>query len=66
MIFDLQTATAEFMKGLPSYNESNFTRFHTDATSKVSVKRPTVYLPTKEYPSEQSMYMLLSTQTLMS
>ncbi|XP_057377733.1 DET1- and DDB1-associated protein 1-like [Daphnia carinata] len=47
------TATADFLKGLPCYNENNFTRFHSDASSKVSVKRPSVYLPTKEYPSEQ-------------
>ncbi len=53
-IFLMQTATADFLKGLPSYNETNFTRFHSDASSKVSVKRPSVYLPTKEYPSEQS------------
>lgn len=46
-------ATAEFLKGLPSYNSKNFTRFHNDTTSRVSVKRPSVYLPTKEYPSEQ-------------
>ncbi|KAE8739137.1 hypothetical protein FOCC_FOCC015366 [Frankliniella occidentalis] len=38
---------------MPSYNESNFTRFHSDNGSRTSVKRPSVYLPTKEYPSEQ-------------
>ena len=54
LIFVMQTATADFLKGLPSFNETNFTRFHSDASSKVSVKRPSVYLPTKEYPSEQS------------
>lgn len=46
-------ATAEFLKGLPSYNEKNFTMFHSDSSVRVSVKRPSVYLPTKDYPSEQ-------------
>lgn len=46
-------SVAEFLNGLPSYNESNFTRFHSDNGSRTSVKRPSVYLPTKEYPSEQ-------------
>ncbi|XP_002732940.1 DET1- and DDB1-associated protein 1-like [Saccoglossus kowalevskii] len=41
-----------FLKGLPSYNETNFTRFHCDST-KTSNRRPTVYLPTTEYPSDQ-------------
>uniref|UniRef100_T1IYB9 DET1- and DDB1-associated protein 1 n=1 Tax=Strigamia maritima TaxID=126957 RepID=T1IYB9_STRMM len=46
-------SNAEFLKGLPSYNENNFTRFHSDNNSKTTVKRPSVYLSTKEYPSEQ-------------
>ncbi|XP_069681837.1 DET1- and DDB1-associated protein 1 isoform X2 [Periplaneta americana] len=46
-------SVAEFLKGLPSYNENNFARFHTDSGSRTCVKRPSVYLPTKEYPSEQ-------------
>lgn len=46
-------SVAEFLNGLPSHNESNFTRFHSDNGSRTSVKRPSVYLPTKEYPSEQ-------------
>lgn len=48
-------SVAEFLKGLPSYNENNFARFHTDSGSRTCVKRPSVYLPTKEYPSEQSL-----------
>ncbi|GAB6018960.1 hypothetical protein CHUAL_000601 [Chamberlinius hualienensis] len=47
--------TAEFLKGLPSYNETNFTRFHSDASSKTTVKRPSVYLSTTDYPSEQTI-----------
>jgi len=46
-------SVAEFLKGLPSYNENNFARFHTDSGSRTCVKRPSVYLPTKDYPSEQ-------------
>ncbi|XP_046999562.1 DET1- and DDB1-associated protein 1 [Schistocerca americana] len=46
-------SVAEFLKGLPSYDENNFARFHTDSGSRTCVKRPSVYLPTKDYPSEQ-------------
>lgn len=45
--------SAEFLKGLPSYNENNFTRFQADSSCKTTVKRPSVYLPTKDHPSEQ-------------
>ncbi|XP_067665239.1 DET1- and DDB1-associated protein 1-like [Haliotis asinina] len=44
---------ADFLKGLPSYNESNFAKFHTDSGCKSSIGRPTVYISTKDYPSEQ-------------
>ncbi|XP_043542480.1 DET1- and DDB1-associated protein 1 [Chiloscyllium plagiosum] len=44
---------ADFLKGLPVYNESNFSRFHADSVCKASNRRPSVYLPTREYPSEQ-------------
>ncbi|XP_063216106.1 DET1- and DDB1-associated protein 1 [Bacillus rossius redtenbacheri] len=46
-------SVAEFLKGLPCYDENNFARFHTDNGSRTCVKRPAVYLPTKDYPSEQ-------------
>ncbi|CAD7677598.1 unnamed protein product [Nyctereutes procyonoides] len=42
-----------FLKGLPVYNKSNFSRFHADSVCKASNWRPSVYLPTWEYPSEQ-------------
>lgn len=45
--------SSEFLKGLPSYNENNFTRFQADSSCKTTVKRPSVYLPTKDHPSEQ-------------
>ncbi|XP_045051576.2 DET1- and DDB1-associated protein 1 isoform X1 [Desmodus rotundus] len=45
---------ADFLKGLPVYNKSNFSRFHADSVCKASNRRPSVYLPTREYPSEQS------------
>ncbi|XP_061261070.1 DET1- and DDB1-associated protein 1-like [Bos javanicus] len=32
---------------------SNFSRFHADSVCKASNRRPSVYLPTREYPSEQ-------------
>ncbi|XP_005104504.1 DET1- and DDB1-associated protein 1 [Aplysia californica] len=41
----------DFLEGLPSYNESNFTRFHADSSHRSS--KPTVYISTKDYPSEQ-------------
>ncbi|CAB1323849.1 unnamed protein product [Coregonus sp. 'balchen'] len=44
---------ADFLKGLPVYNKSNFSRFHADSVCKASNRRPSVYLPTCEYPSEQ-------------
>ncbi|XP_055941559.1 DET1- and DDB1-associated protein 1-like [Argiope bruennichi] len=46
-------ATAEFLKGLPSRNENNFSRFQPDTSCKNSMKRSSVYLPTKDHPSEQ-------------
>ncbi|XP_009637781.2 DET1- and DDB1-associated protein 1 [Egretta garzetta] len=45
--------SADFLKGLPVYNKSNFSRFHADSVCKASNRRPSVYLPTREYPSEQ-------------
>uniref|UniRef100_A0A8C1D7H3 DET1- and DDB1-associated protein 1 n=1 Tax=Cyprinus carpio TaxID=7962 RepID=A0A8C1D7H3_CYPCA len=42
-----------FLKGLPVYNKTNFSRFHADSVCKASNRRPSVYLPTREYPSEQ-------------
>ncbi|XP_076001182.1 DET1- and DDB1-associated protein 1-like [Genypterus blacodes] len=44
---------AEFLKGLPVYNKNNFSRFHADSVCKASNRRPSVYLPTRDYPSEQ-------------
>ncbi|KAL0130206.1 hypothetical protein PUN28_002058 [Cardiocondyla obscurior] len=46
-------SVAEFLKGLPSHDETNFANFHTDNGNRTCVKRPSVYLPTKDYPSEQ-------------
>ncbi|KAA8587708.1 DET1- and DDB1-associated protein 1 [Etheostoma spectabile] len=44
---------SDFLKGLPVYNKNNFSRFHADSVCKASNRRPSVYLPTREYPSEQ-------------
>ncbi|XP_035306648.1 DET1- and DDB1-associated protein 1 isoform X5 [Cricetulus griseus] len=49
----LRPLTLDFLKGLPVYNKSNFSRFHSDSVCKASNRRPSVYLPTREYPSEQ-------------
>ncbi|XP_050489456.1 DET1- and DDB1-associated protein 1 isoform X2 [Bombus flavifrons] len=46
-------SVAEFLKGLPSHNENNFANFHTDSGNRTCVKKPSVYLPTKDHPSEQ-------------
>ncbi|XP_032420627.1 DET1- and DDB1-associated protein 1-like isoform X4 [Xiphophorus hellerii] len=43
-----QTPLRNFLKGLPVYNKNSFTRFHADSN-----RRPSVYLPTREYPSDQ-------------
>ncbi|XP_014214753.1 DET1- and DDB1-associated protein 1 [Copidosoma floridanum] len=48
-----KTSVAEFLSGLPSINENNFANFHTDNANRTCIKRPSVYLPTKDYPSEQ-------------
>ncbi|CAD0203000.1 unnamed protein product [Chrysodeixis includens] len=43
----------EFLKDLPSYDEHNFTLFNTDHGIRNCSKRPSIYLPTKDIPSEQ-------------
>ncbi|GIY26944.1 DET1- and DDB1-associated protein 1 [Caerostris darwini] len=45
--------TAEFLKGLPSRNQNNFSRFQPDSSCKSTSKKTSVYLPTKDNPSEQ-------------
>ncbi|XP_017768212.1 PREDICTED: DET1- and DDB1-associated protein 1 [Nicrophorus vespilloides] len=46
-------SVAEFLKGMPSFNENNFAKFHVDSNNRSPLKRPAAYVPTKEYPSEQ-------------
>ncbi|CAH1955469.1 unnamed protein product [Acanthoscelides obtectus] len=46
-------SVAQFLEGLPSYNENNFTKFHVDNNNRSPLKRPSVYVPTKDFPSEQ-------------
>ncbi|KAL2097616.1 hypothetical protein ACEWY4_006823 [Coilia grayii] len=53
MCFCLFFFEADFLKGLPVYNKSNFSKFHSDSVCKTSNRRPSVYLPTCEFPSEQ-------------
>ncbi|KAG9266748.1 DET1- and DDB1-associated protein 1 [Astyanax mexicanus] len=50
---EINCLQADFLKGLPVYNKTNFSRFHADSVCKASNRRPSVYLPTREYPSEQ-------------
>lgn len=45
-------SVSELLKGLPSHNESNFSRYYSEP-NRTACKKPTVYLPTKEFPSEQ-------------
>ncbi|XP_045156596.1 DET1- and DDB1-associated protein 1-like [Mercenaria mercenaria] len=44
---------ADFLKELPSYDENNFTRFNAESGLKSNVKKPSVYICTKDHPSEQ-------------
>ncbi|XP_048833325.1 DET1- and DDB1-associated protein 1-like [Brienomyrus brachyistius] len=44
---------ADFLKGLPVYNKNNFSRFHADSVCRAWNRRPSVYIPTCECPSEQ-------------
>ncbi|KOB76618.1 DET1-and DDB1-associated protein 1, partial [Operophtera brumata] len=46
-------SVVEFMKDLPSYDEHNFTLFNTDHGIRNCSKRPSIYLPTEDIPSEQ-------------
>lgn len=36
---------ADFLKGLPVYNKSNFSRFHADSVCKASVSAPDTAIP---------------------
>jgi len=51
-LFIFQT-TPDFLKGLPVFDETNFTRFQSDGSCRSNSKKPSVYLPTKDHPSEQ-------------
>ncbi|XP_014223631.1 DET1- and DDB1-associated protein 1 [Trichogramma pretiosum] len=46
-------SVAEFLSGLPSINEKNFANFHTDSANRTTIKRPSIYIPTKDHPSDQ-------------
>uniref|UniRef100_A0A0K8TSK7 DET1- and DDB1-associated protein 1 n=1 Tax=Tabanus bromius TaxID=304241 RepID=A0A0K8TSK7_TABBR len=45
-------SVSEFLKDLPCHNEENFSLFNTENGIR-TWKRPSVYLPTEESPSEQ-------------
>ncbi|XP_026679796.1 DET1- and DDB1-associated protein 1 [Diaphorina citri] len=44
---------AKFLKGLPSYDENNFSKFHVDHSNRTLSKKPSLYLPTTDHPAEQ-------------
>uniref|UniRef100_A0A2M4AWI5 DET1- and DDB1-associated protein 1 n=1 Tax=Anopheles triannulatus TaxID=58253 RepID=A0A2M4AWI5_9DIPT len=44
---------SEFLKDLPCHNEENFSLFNTENGVRISSKRPSVYVPTTDIPSEQ-------------
>lgn len=50
-------SVTEFLKGLPCHNAQNFAQFNTEQGLRTSQKRPSVYLPTEDYPSEQHIVM---------
>lgn len=45
-------SVSEFLKNLPSFNKDNFT-LHSDLSARSS-RRPSIYLPTEDIPSEVS------------
>ncbi|XP_782211.1 DET1- and DDB1-associated protein 1 isoform X2 [Strongylocentrotus purpuratus] len=47
------SAVGELLKGLPCHDENNFTKYHNEPNRSTPSKKPNVYLPTKDYPSEQ-------------
>ena len=53
--FRAQSIT-EFLKDLPCHNEENFSLFNTENGVKTSSKRPSVYIPTVDIPSEQGKW----------
>jgi len=46
---------AEFLDGMPSFDERNFSRFHSDNGRS---KRVPVYISTEDQPRNQSLYFL--------
>ncbi|XP_048144291.1 DET1- and DDB1-associated protein 1 [Corvus hawaiiensis] len=44
---------ADFLKGLPVYNKSNFSRFHADSVCKASVSAPEAGFPNPSVPKSQ-------------
>ncbi|KAG8193846.1 hypothetical protein JTE90_029578 [Oedothorax gibbosus] len=46
-------STADFLKGLPSHNESNFSRFQPDTSLKNSMRKGSVYLSTTDDEESQ-------------
>ncbi|XP_050293677.1 DET1- and DDB1-associated protein 1 [Anthonomus grandis grandis] len=59
-------SVAQFLAGLPSYNENNFSKFHMDSNNRSSSKRPSVYISTKDNtPPEQQIIVTEKTSILL-
>ncbi|XP_074650777.1 DET1- and DDB1-associated protein 1-like [Tubulanus polymorphus] len=43
----------DFLKELPSYNKTNFTRYIADSSCRSGARKPSVYISTTDHPSEQ-------------
>jgi len=56
---------AEFLKGLPSYNQRNFSQFQSDSSCRSHTsKKPSVYLPTvKDQPDPQDEQVITTEKT---
>lgn len=52
-----EMSVTDFIKGLPVIDVQNFSQFNTEQALRTSQKRPSVYLPTEDYPSEQHIVM---------
>uniref|UniRef100_A0A1A9WT65 DET1- and DDB1-associated protein 1 n=1 Tax=Glossina brevipalpis TaxID=37001 RepID=A0A1A9WT65_9MUSC len=50
-------SVTDFIKGLPVIDVQNFSQFDTEQALHTSRKRPSVYLPTEDYSSEQHIIM---------
>ena len=56
----------DFLKDLPTYNGENFSKIHDkDTPDQISKSRPSMYVPTKDYPSEEKEIVTERTNILL-